>query len=637
MDFDIVLPYQFYNLIMLLVTIFSLLWGLKAVKRFYRVLRIRSAVLSDSMVQIRGLGSYLSYFEGATRNHIYSIVHTRQTKPPISMAQIVVGATVNSFSLVRKETTYRDETSLRKTPAVGIGFDIRLEKKIPCRVFFLFGFQSTNFRRVIALLRREMSVGNSVVGIGDNMVERMLGKSNIVGNECVDMELPRLVHVLPNLVQHEVCITEAFMQLAPSITDNADNQVCFPLSNSMMRVVNDKLKHATPHQAQPPQQALADVTSSNSDGSPSVGDSPAACSTSVSVAVVLVPLHSAKSGEMRRGQRTPNVVRGQTDVVNGVAGVGRYASHRDGAINPLAVPSRGDRSGSKRTTCGMGVGGIGDHAGAGADADVEAGGGGLLTESDPDSELATLYPGPEQVGSGWAGGEKEGPDSGSAYESGDMAAAVFVYNIPSQRLSPNFTPHAPSERDNATSEQSSSSSDQNRPVVMQPSEVLVLSRESGALLCSQEVFGLAAAARQEQQIFSPAGSSASSSSRTVDGMIGNGEGVRRQSATPATGADLGSPLQPSGGEVGGVGGTQTASVAAPAVCTGGRFVHEDCVVCMSDSKAVLLLPCRCVILSSRPPVWHIYVAYSFAVTCDRSTVWVFAGSRLTLNLSCALP
>ena len=82
------LPYVPFNLIIIIVCALLLLWLLKAMKNFHKVLRIRAAILSDRIVRIKGLGSYLSYFEGATPSHVHSIVHTRQSKPPISMQNI---------------------------------------------------------------------------------------------------------------------------------------------------------------------------------------------------------------------------------------------------------------------------------------------------------------------------------------------------------------------------------------------------------------------------------------------------------------------------------------------------------------------------------------------------------------------
>lgn len=75
-----------------------MLWFFKAIYRFYYALNVRNAILTDRLVVINGLGSYLSYFSGATSAHLHAIVHTRQTMPPVKMKSIY-----NSFMFFRSQ------------------------------------------------------------------------------------------------------------------------------------------------------------------------------------------------------------------------------------------------------------------------------------------------------------------------------------------------------------------------------------------------------------------------------------------------------------------------------------------------------------------------------------------------------
>jgi uncharacterized membrane protein YgcG len=110
-SFDVVLPYQFSNLIFVFVTTCTLLWGMVALKRFYRMLRVRSAVLTERLIQIRGLGSFLSFFDGATRMHLDAVVHTRQSMPPVSMQPLSLLATVHSLRVGRNPNSNSNSSS----------------------------------------------------------------------------------------------------------------------------------------------------------------------------------------------------------------------------------------------------------------------------------------------------------------------------------------------------------------------------------------------------------------------------------------------------------------------------------------------------------------------------------------------
>lgn len=89
-DMHDALPIQYYNIIYIFITILVLLWFMHAFLRFYRVLALRQSYLTDRLIQIRGLGSYLSYFDSATDTHLHAVVHTRQSKPPVGIPMVYV-------------------------------------------------------------------------------------------------------------------------------------------------------------------------------------------------------------------------------------------------------------------------------------------------------------------------------------------------------------------------------------------------------------------------------------------------------------------------------------------------------------------------------------------------------------------
>lgn len=144
MDIDIVLPYQFHNLLMVFVTILTLLWSFKALKRFYLALRVRAAILTDRIVYIRGLGNNLTNFEGATQAHFNAVVHTRQTLPPTQMKSLRVQGVVNDFSIIT--------SSKNRTYQLQINTTISQR----CLVLVILDMNISNFQRMVSRLQRDL-------------------------------------------------------------------------------------------------------------------------------------------------------------------------------------------------------------------------------------------------------------------------------------------------------------------------------------------------------------------------------------------------------------------------------------------------------------------------------------------------
>jgi len=144
MDIDIVLPYQFHNLLMVFVSILTLLWSFKALKRFYLALRVRAAILTDRIVYIRGLGNNLTNFEGATQAHFNAVVHTRQTLPPTQMKSLRVQGIVNDFSIIT--------SSKNRTYQLQINTTISQR----CLVLVILDMNIINFQRMVSRLQRDL-------------------------------------------------------------------------------------------------------------------------------------------------------------------------------------------------------------------------------------------------------------------------------------------------------------------------------------------------------------------------------------------------------------------------------------------------------------------------------------------------
>lgn len=85
MTLFITTPVPYFNFMAIIVSTAVLLWFARALKRFARIIAVRSAAIDDSIVHVRGVGHTLIVFEGAPRRHLEAIIHTRPTMPPSQM------------------------------------------------------------------------------------------------------------------------------------------------------------------------------------------------------------------------------------------------------------------------------------------------------------------------------------------------------------------------------------------------------------------------------------------------------------------------------------------------------------------------------------------------------------------------
>jgi hypothetical protein len=484
----VAIPYQFYNLILTFVIILTLLWGLVAVRRFYRMLRVRSAVLSDRVIQIRGLGSYLTYFDGANRTHLDALVHTRQSMPPVAMDSIRVNATVNSLHLVKGPTAEQYEISLRVTAA--------------CRskVVVMFDYKAENFQRLVrqSELDRSLPVGRLF--------------TTLTGSREDQLHAP--VCSFPNFQRSECC---SFECLCTEVSAG-EQRVELALLPNMCSWLCDKMQQQS------------------SIGGDTPDTSTTAADNKLTLAVMLVPHDDRRRSRSSRGKnKTYSWRSGENAAEAAERGAAlqsrpnsqKSAEEEDDEFDADdTIPDETEHAPLRNGSNGSPL-----HETRGASA--------LHTPATGRNPLTAAFPSPSPV-------RKPG-DTASAADS-PMFAAVVVHTVSLAAL--NAAPVAP------VPDAAPAAASVYAPV----SEVLVLDRRC-RLYSSQEIFGLSA--------------------------------PQPPKATPSS-ADLAAaaPPTPPAASASASSSAGAAPRASGAASVGGRLVAEDCVVCLTLPKAVLLLPCR---------------------------------------------
>ena len=127
-EWKINMPWQVYNTLSIFIAALLLMWFVHALRRFSKVISLRAAVLSSRLVQVRGLGSYLEYFSGATSAHVNYMIHTRQVEPPTHVRSVHV-----PFSL--------QQTKMQRLGNL-LSFEIEFWCGVPCRVLLLCHFRA---------------------------------------------------------------------------------------------------------------------------------------------------------------------------------------------------------------------------------------------------------------------------------------------------------------------------------------------------------------------------------------------------------------------------------------------------------------------------------------------------------------
>lgn len=475
--FNVVIPYQYYNLILVFVTILALLWGMVAIKRVYRMLRIRSAVLSDRLIQIRGLGSYLTYFDGATRSHMDAVVHTRQSMPPVAMEQLNVASVVKEIDVVSDDNGH---------------YSIGLNMVSTCssRVIVLFDYNVRNFQQLMVQTRSDLNGGDASDSKLFGMITGL--RSTMLGSNAA---------LYPRFQRSEVC---SFECLSEEVSSGVQ-RVTIPLPSTLVSFVQDKIV----------QPATADAASK------------------LIIGVMVLPLAAGKTHSSRSKSN------GHRKLSNRVGAVDVGDLESDLALTAQDVEvDAASEDGSVRTISDAG-GPEGYASGRNPLTNGRRGGG---QASSPTAK-------------GYVNADTSEKDFEEARPVQSVFASIFVHNV-----------SLPNLRSNANS---------STGAVTAPSELIVLDRNLNAYN-SLEIFGLASSHPQSSPA---AATSAVAQSRPAEGTSSSGGGGAAAAAgptTPSSAAPTPSPVE---------------SVAA-AVCSGGCFAAEDCVVCLTDPKQVLLLPCR---------------------------------------------
>lgn len=162
-DMIVAYPHQLYNTLMIVVGAMVIIWGFRVVKRVYRMLRTRAAFLTERVINIRGMGSYLSYFEGASNTHLNSVVHTRQSKPPVTMGFAYFPCTFRSSSLHPKGSGMFELT---------VDMDVAVDSD----VFLLSAFNSANFKTEVLKLKHHFD------GSGQSLSDKLFKISEVQSN-----------------------------------------------------------------------------------------------------------------------------------------------------------------------------------------------------------------------------------------------------------------------------------------------------------------------------------------------------------------------------------------------------------------------------------------------------------------------
>lgn len=146
-SWDIRIPWQLYNTLSIFIAALLLLWLIHAIRRFYKVLNLRIAVLSARLVQVRGLGSYLEYFSSATASHVNHMIHTRQVEPPTQVRSLYIPFSLHSVKIQRSFK--------------GVIFELDLWCGVPCRILILSRLSLDVLKRRAAMNSFEMSNSES--------------------------------------------------------------------------------------------------------------------------------------------------------------------------------------------------------------------------------------------------------------------------------------------------------------------------------------------------------------------------------------------------------------------------------------------------------------------------------------------
>ena len=138
---NVAMSWQYWNTVNLLTATLLLFWLMRSLRNLYRAFKVRGALITGRLVQVRGLGSYLHYLEGATPAHASHVMHTRQVEPPTGVQSLYSPTTVGSVSV---SVVDADKAYNRK-----LRYHVELSTSVPCKVMVLTDFFPSTFKRKV--------------------------------------------------------------------------------------------------------------------------------------------------------------------------------------------------------------------------------------------------------------------------------------------------------------------------------------------------------------------------------------------------------------------------------------------------------------------------------------------------------
>jgi len=176
---DVGMPSRVYNTICLLTASVTLLWLMRAMKKIYYAVKIRYSLKSGHLIQVRGMGSYLSYFAEASPMHASYIVHTRQVEPPSKVRTLFNPFTVHS-AMMRLGAKIKNTGSPTGENALStFNFAIKMTSCVPCKVIMLTQFKPEAFKHIVdrGLLRQNRDFANSRVYSDAKWINELIAES----------------------------------------------------------------------------------------------------------------------------------------------------------------------------------------------------------------------------------------------------------------------------------------------------------------------------------------------------------------------------------------------------------------------------------------------------------------------------
>lgn len=146
------LPWEHYNVAMLFISVFLLLWLFEAQDRFFKALKYRAAMLSENLVSISGLGSETNIFDNTTSDHAAALQHWR---PPSAPHQ--VGCAQVPFTL---EGAVQKASGSGQT---GLQIFLRVKTAVPVMLTVLRDVDLSLLQSVIKRLPLELMIEPSIV------------------------------------------------------------------------------------------------------------------------------------------------------------------------------------------------------------------------------------------------------------------------------------------------------------------------------------------------------------------------------------------------------------------------------------------------------------------------------------------